>query len=85
MKDSETILNKITLENLGRNNVNARNELIKIKTQLVNYIRESKTYQYNELLQELNKALKNGLEKQAHIIASKIVQKIIVLKKILNL
>ncbi len=63
MKDSETILNKITLENLGRNNVNARNELIKIKTQLVNYIRESKTYQYNELLQELNKALKNGLEK----------------------
>ncbi len=62
MKDSETILNKITLENLGRNNVNARNELIKIKTQLVNYIRESKTYQYNELLQELNKALKNGLE-----------------------
>ncbi len=66
MKDSETILNKITLENLGRNNVNARNELIKIKTQLVNYIRESKTYQYNELLQELNKALKMVL-KNKHI------------------
>ncbi len=34
LQNSETILNKITLENLGRNNVNARNELIKIKNNL---------------------------------------------------
>ncbi len=39
----------------------------------------------NELLQELNKALKNGLEKQAHNCLVKLFKKIIVLKKILNL